>query len=319
VLVVLGLAAPGAFWGCRAVRQDEALAILDVSAQAPVPAFTTFCFSVATRPEVRTHELPAPSSRRMTFGYYLPGPSGRVQIRAQALAPSGQVVGEGLADVDIQLGRISATVTLAMGAGSISAARCAKGDASADAPPGDAVGDGQSDGPADAPADGRPDAALDGQPDTTADAELDLAGDGRAEAAADALADLSTADGTSDTAADAPITDGSAADVGVPPCTACVPGATRGESESCGPCGTGRRSRTLTCSTTCTWTGAWDACLDPGTADHGCSVVDWCTRNAAPECRQLACSTAEALAECRAEAKTVCGTNSRAPTIANCN
>lgn len=106
---------------------------------------------------------------------------------------------------------------------------------------------------------------------------------------------------------------------GAAPCTGCTPGQTRTENGTCGPCGTGKRSRTQTCSAACVWVGDWSTCNDKGTAPSYCSEVLFCTRMAAPECKQHACSNAEALAQCRAEAKDICGASSPSPTIVYCN
>lgn len=324
---------------CRSVRGDEALAMFDVVADTPVPAFTTFCFSVATRPEVRTHHLVAPASRRMTFGYYLPGPSGHVQVRAQALDASGDVVGEGLADIDIELGRTSTVVPLVVGGHEFTRNWCIPGGGATDAGPDIGPDDGGTDdGVADDAsdhADAQPDAGVPPRPDANPDASADGSPDGGAAGQPDAAPDIAV-DAPLDVAvdalagpADAPLdaprdaaVDTAPADAAIDrptPCTACTPGEKRTETETCGPCKTGKRSRTLTCSTTCTWTGDWGACADTGTAAHGCSIVDWCTRKAAPECTQKACTAAQALAECRTEAKSTCGSNAPAPTITNCN
>lgn len=341
-LAALVLAATAAgIAGCRSVRGDEALAMFDVVADTPVPGFTTFCFSVATRSEVRTHHLVAPTSRRMTFGYYLPGPSGHVQVRAQAVNAAGEVVGEGLADLDIELGHTSAVVPLVVGGHEFTRNWCTPGggvtDASPDLGPDEAGSDdGGQDDAGDSP-DAQDDASDASRPDAQVDAPLDVTADGGVDGGVggptDARVDAAPVDvavdappGSADAATDAPLDaamDTAPVDAAVDrpptPCTACTPGAKRTETETCGPCKTGKRSRTLTCSTTCTWTGDWGACADTGTAAHGCSIVDWCTRKAAPECKQQACTTAQALAECRTEAKSTCGSNSPAPTITNCN
>jgi hypothetical protein len=362
IVAVLFLAtAVAGVLGCGPRRQEEALAMFDVVADTPVPAFTTFCFSVATRPDVRTHHLVAPSSRRMTFGYYLPGPAGHVQIRGQALTVSGEVVGEGLADVDIELGRTSDLVPLVVGGHDFTRSWCTAG-VGADASPDGGIEDGSDDGrsddgeaedlgdsahaPYDASDDTPSDAQVDSTLDTAADGSHDAGADGQPDARADTASDVAVDApvGSTDAAVDAPVgapdaaldapvgavdapadgrADAAPPDMAVDrptPCTACTAGEKRTETETCGPCRTGKRSRTLTCSTTCTWTGDWGACTDPaGTAANGCSIVDWCTRKAAPECKQKACTTAQALAECRTEAKTVCGSNSPAPTITYCN
>ena len=335
-----------AVWGvagllsaCSAVRDDEALAMLDVAAATGVPGFESFCFSVDGRPEIATHDVYAAPARRMKFGYYLPGPSGPVEIRAQALAPMGQVVGEGMVTVRIEVGRVSDIVLLPVGTVDLSPSRCRRGDAgrdggadalaNADGAAGDTAGDAGLDGrTADgavadgAAADGRADASGDGQTgDAGAEARADAMADASAGDVGDARADAGhdgPADASPDTAPDGP-TDGSTdARDAPPPCTACMTGMTRTESADCG-CRAGRRSRTLTCSGTCAWVpGAWSECDEPEDPEHACSVVDYCTRLAAPECRQTGCTPTRALAECKTEVTRICG-NAPAPTMAYCD
>jgi len=56
-LVAVACGVIGAAAGCRSVRSDEALVMLDVSAGAGMPPFTTARFSVAGRPEIAPHEV----------------------------------------------------------------------------------------------------------------------------------------------------------------------------------------------------------------------------------------------------------------------
>jgi hypothetical protein len=93
------------------VRTDEGLTMLDVSAAADVPSFTTARFSVAGRPEVRPHEIDYDGTSALQFGYYLPGPNGTVRITGQALSASC-LVGTGTAEVDVRLGQVSPPVAL---------------------------------------------------------------------------------------------------------------------------------------------------------------------------------------------------------------
>jgi hypothetical protein len=306
------LAAAGMAPACSSVRDDEALAMLDVSAAADVPAFATLCLSVTARTEIPTFEVTAPSTRRQKVGYYVPGPNGSVQVRAQAVASSGAVVGEGVAAVDVTLGRVSPLVSLTVSGASTSPSLCRKSDAGGDRPS-DAGADGSADGAADRPADAGSDKPSDG---AAADARADAATDASPTSDASDASDASPRDGDTadkaDSGADRVDSGGG--------CTGCTPGETKTESAPCSPCSSGRWSRTVTCSATCTWVpGAWGACSDQGSGEHKCSVVDWCTRAAAPECRQVACSPEQALAECRAEAKEICGQSSASPSISYCN
>jgi len=100
-----------ALLGCRSVRTDEALVMLDVSAAAGMPPFTSARFSVAGRPEIAPHEVPYQGATPLQFGYYLPGPNGTLRITGQALSASC-LVGTGSAAVEVQIGRVSAPVSL---------------------------------------------------------------------------------------------------------------------------------------------------------------------------------------------------------------
>ena len=66
----------GALASCSSVRTDEALAMLDVTASAGMPPFTTARFSVAGLPAIPAHELAYDGRSPLKFGYYLPGPNG---------------------------------------------------------------------------------------------------------------------------------------------------------------------------------------------------------------------------------------------------
>ena len=85
--------------------------MLEVSATAGLPSFTTARFSVAGRPEIPPHEVRYDGRGSLKFGYYLPGPGGTLRISVQALSASC-LVGSGSAEVDVQLGRVSPSVAL---------------------------------------------------------------------------------------------------------------------------------------------------------------------------------------------------------------
>ena len=110
VVGVCGLMA-AALVGCRSVRSDEALVMLDVSAAAGVPPFTSARFSVAGRPEIAPHEVPYDGSAPLKFGYYLPAPNGTLRVTGQALSASC-LVGAGSVEVSVQLGQVSTPVPL---------------------------------------------------------------------------------------------------------------------------------------------------------------------------------------------------------------
>ena len=93
------------------MRTDEGLAILDVTASADMPPFTTARFSVAGLPAIPAHEVAYDGRSTLKFGYYLPGPNGVVRVTGQALSASC-VVGIGTAAVTVQLGHVSAAVPL---------------------------------------------------------------------------------------------------------------------------------------------------------------------------------------------------------------
>jgi hypothetical protein len=145
----------GALASCSSVRTDEGLAMLDVTASAGVPPFTTARFSVAGLPAIPAHEVAYDGKSPLKFGYYLPGPNGVVRVTGQALSASC-VVGVGTANVTIQLGHISDAVPLMIQpVTSIDPACETSPDASTDAP-------------VDAAADALPDVPRDGSQDTGA-------------------------------------------------------------------------------------------------------------------------------------------------------
>jgi hypothetical protein len=96
---------------CRSVRNDEALAMLDVSVASGVPLFTTARFSVAGRAEIPAHEVRYDGRTPLQFGYYLPGPNGTLRITGQAWS-ADCMVGAASVEVDVQLGRVSKAVAL---------------------------------------------------------------------------------------------------------------------------------------------------------------------------------------------------------------
>jgi hypothetical protein len=149
-LVMCGLLA-GVAAGCGSVRTDEALAMLDVSAAADLPPFTTVRFWVAGRPEISPHEVAYDGGQAaLKFGYYLPGPNGTLRITGQAQWASCPV-GAGSAEVDVRLGQVSPSVALVLAPlVDIDSTCLASQDAAADAP---APADGRADAPSDAPTD----------------------------------------------------------------------------------------------------------------------------------------------------------------------
>jgi hypothetical protein len=234
-VAVVSLLAAG-MAGCRSVRSDEALAMLDVSVAADVPAFTTARFSVAGRPEIWPHEVRFDGRTTLKFGYYLPGPNGTLRITGQALSASC-LVGAGSAEVDVQLGRASSVVTLVIKALVEPDPTCATTHDAGQ----DGVGDAVSADAVDVapPADATPDAV---DVPSTADA---------ADAGADAAPDVIAKDATVD----------------VPPTPPVCMAATKvcpGASECCSGlvCGTTSLGR-VCCgnfNVTCTRTGGEDCC-----------------------------------------------------------
>ena len=101
----------GALASCSSVRTDEGLAMLDVTASADTPPFTTARFSVAGLPAIPAHEVAYDGRSTLKFGYYLPGPNGVVRVTGQALSASC-VVGIGTAAVTVELGHVSPAVPL---------------------------------------------------------------------------------------------------------------------------------------------------------------------------------------------------------------
>jgi hypothetical protein len=99
--------------GCGS-STSEALVVLQLTAAPDVPSFEVVRFSVVDRPAVRAREAAYDPAGPARFGYYLPGPSGAVTIRAEALA-AGCLVGDGTAAVEIQVGQVSPAVPLALG------------------------------------------------------------------------------------------------------------------------------------------------------------------------------------------------------------
>jgi hypothetical protein len=223
---ILLLALP--FLACGS-RPDEGLAILEVTVSSEVPPFGTVRFSVDGRPEVRAREVPFDSSRPLRFGYYLPGPAGKVTIHAGALAARSCLVGEGLAEVDVQIGKISPAVPLAIARVKINDPAC-RGDA--------------------APPEGEP-------PDAAGDTTHPDASDG------------SPAEAGADAPRDAPPADAPAPDVRPPPDTAPPPPMCLGAVQHCpgaGPCCAGLRCGNTTAGQVCC--GDFNAgCTRPGGED----------------------------------------------------
>jgi hypothetical protein len=303
---VCGLIA-GAAAGCRSVRSDEALAMLDVSAAAGVPSFTTARFSVAGRAEIPAHEVRYDGHAPLQFGYYLPGPNGTVRVTGQALS-ADCLVGAASVEVDVRVGRVSTPVALVIAPLAELAPTClASGDASQDG--NDAGKDAGSDAGSDAGKDAGGDAAgsdagSDGGKDAGSDAGKDAGGttDAAADAAVDAAADAAV-----DAAADArPATDagGDAAphDAGAdatstPPPPACM-AATKscpGASACCSGLVCGTTSLGQVCcgnyNMTCTRSGGEDCCGQlECVSGHCCLPATYACSNASC-CPGLVCGT----------------------------
>ena len=186
---------------CRSVRGDEALVLIDVAAAPDVPPFGMLRFSVTGRPEIAPAEAAFPASGTLRFGYYLPGPNGRVEVRAAALAGLSCVVGGGTTVADVQLGRVSPEVSLVVVRAAVIDPACldggTDGDASVDArvdapfdvpiPPTDAKADGAGDVRADVAADGAAEVRLDAPADGAAEVRPDGASDARFDVGTDAI------------------------------------------------------------------------------------------------------------------------------------
>jgi len=177
--------------------------LIDVAAAPDVPPFGMLRFSVTGRPEIAPAEAAFPASGTLRFGYYLPGPNGRVEVRAAALAGLSCVVGGGTTITDVQLGRVSPEVSLVVVRAAVIDPACLDGgtggDASVDGPiaPADAKADGADDGHADVAADGAAEVRVDAPADGAADVRVDAPADGAAEvhpdgATSDARVDAGT-------------------------------------------------------------------------------------------------------------------------------
>jgi hypothetical protein len=88
--------------------------ILVVTVSPEIPPVKAVRFSVEERPEVHPREVAYEPTRVLRFGYYLPGPSGKVLVRAGAVAAPGCLVGEGNAEVEVRLGEVSPPVPLSI-------------------------------------------------------------------------------------------------------------------------------------------------------------------------------------------------------------
>jgi hypothetical protein len=270
--LVVALAALAA--GCPAQDPDEGLALLAVTVDADLPAFSRLVFSVRDRSDLPTREIDG-TEHKLSFGYYLPGVSGKVTVVGEARSAAGCTVGRGVAEVEVQPGQTSASVDLIIAA--VAGFSCASdgaapdahdagtgdgADAHQDAPSGDTAQPGVDSGGAPEGPPPAPDApTTDGAPDSDV-------------AAPDAPpADGSTPDGVADGAADArPGPENGAACTSPGTCTSghCVDGvccesACPGQCESCnqpgkrglcvvapaGPPADGRPRCTTTQATTC--------------------------------------------------------------------
>jgi hypothetical protein len=261
--------------GCRSVRGDEGLAMLDVSASAALPAFTSVRFSVAGRPEIMAREIAYDGQTPLRFGYYLPGPSGTVRVTGQALSASCPV-GVGSAEVEVRLGRVSAPVPLvidrAVDVDPIcvvpSDGAAAAGDATAtDAPGGDASYD---------VADAR------GGDATTTDARPDATGGDAPspDARPDAIADARPADATTTTPPPACLAATKGCPGASPCCSGLVCGTTTLGQVCCGNFGM-----------TCTRPGGEDCCGQLECVNGGCCLPATYACNGGSCCAGLVCST----------------------------
>jgi hypothetical protein len=118
--------------GCSTTDRNEALVLLNVTASPDVFWFTSVRFSVPDRPAIRPHEVDFDPGASFKFGYYLPGPDGSAQVKAEALSAAGCLVGMGVATVEVKVGQVSPAVPLVIGPiASIDAACLARPDAAA--------------------------------------------------------------------------------------------------------------------------------------------------------------------------------------------
>ena len=158
---------------------EEGLAVLEITAAADVPAYSGVRFSIPGRKDIPAQEVAAAPGQALRFRYALPGPSGKTLVRAQALSVDRCAVGEGFAEVELELGRISAAVPLFITRTPASEQSCFEPlDAAEDEvePTSDA-----SDDPADVPVNAPADAPAD-RPTPNPDARADAP---RADAAVD--------------------------------------------------------------------------------------------------------------------------------------
>jgi hypothetical protein len=276
---------------CSSTDRNEALVLLSVTASPDVFWFTSVRFSVPDRPAIRPHEVDFDPVASFKFGYYLPGPDGPAQVKAEALSAAGCLVGMGAATVEVQVGRVSPAVPLVIGPiASIDTACLARPDA--------ATTDGAS---ADADAGAEADAGADAGSDVAADAAAADAAVGDAAAADAAVGDVAgpadaspsdqgTGDATTPDAAtdarpmDAQSTEAAVADARAetppPACVAaaqsCSAASTCCDRPHCATTLTSQRAGmgTVCCggfNDTCKMAGGQDCCGDlPCTGDRCC-------------------------------------------------
>src|SRR5688572_15042051 len=99
--------------GCGGSQKDEALAVLAVTVAPEVPSFQRYRFFIVDRQGIPERVFDRSSEQgTLSFGYYLPGISGLVTVRGQALTAASCVVGEGTAQVLVTAGKVSSKVAL---------------------------------------------------------------------------------------------------------------------------------------------------------------------------------------------------------------
>jgi hypothetical protein len=288
--------------GCRS-SQREALALLQISAAPELTAVTSVRLSVDERPQVRAREVSFDPSRPLEVGYYLPGPDGAVTIRAQGIAATGCVVGEGIATVDVRVGQASAVVPLGIAPVKVDSDGCRSGDGAAGEDATEvATDEGSMSGPADAAADL---AAAD-------DANMSLLPD-----AASAPLDTTAPDlGPYDTAPPSPDVAPPPRDTAPPPPPACLPAVAKcGGAAACCPglrCGSSSAGPQICCgdfNAACSRANGEDCCgkVLPCTNGRCCLPAVWyCTGQGNECCDGRVCGTSSAGRVCCGNAGAYC-------------
>src|SRR5262245_14368664 len=83
--------------GCRST-DDRALVIFEIGVAADVPSFRTLRFVSTDNPDIPSRDLDGPSHRQpFRLGYFVPHPTGMVNVVGRATDNDDCVVGEGAA------------------------------------------------------------------------------------------------------------------------------------------------------------------------------------------------------------------------------